>query len=353
MDIAPFELERWLAEHEHDAAVNLGDSGVRPLDAARFDTDPGELGYVIPTQGDPALRETVSERYGRGAAEVAFTCGTQEANFLVFASLLDEDGHAVTVTPTYQSLHAVPEAVGEVTRVPLSPPDWELDPAAVAEAVRPETDLIVLNNPNNPTGRNHDAETVRALYELAEDYDAFLLGDEVYRGFADDPVDPVASMGPRGISTAGLSKTWGLPGLRFGWVAGPEDVVTAACEWKDYTTISPSAFGQHVARQALDREAELVGENREHARHNRGLVADSLEEWGLSWHEPVGVTGFATVPERFESGEAFCRRLVAETGVLLVPGDSFGHPGYVRIGFGVETAELREGLDRIGSFLQG
>jgi len=349
MEIEPFEIERWFARHEHGAEIMLAESGVRPLHAGDFDLDPGELGYVIPTEGDPALRERVGERYGRGSEGVLFTCGTQEANFVTLAAAMGE--HAVVVTPTYQSLHAVPAAFGEVTRVELAPPDWELDPDAVADAVRPETSVVVLNNPNNPTGRYHTLDRVEAVYDVVADAGAYLLCDEVYRLLAEEPLPPAASLGPRGISTTGLSKSFGLAGLRFGWVAGPPDVVEAAARWKDYTTISPPAVSQHVARQALDREAELLARNREHAAANRRIFRSFAAEHGLEWYEGVGVNAFVELPAGFGDGRSFCERFVESESVVLAPGESFGFPDRFRLGFGLPTAELREGLDRLGRFL--
>jgi aspartate/methionine/tyrosine aminotransferase len=352
MQIEPFGLERWFDEYEHEADIMLAESGIRSLHADRFDLDPGELGYVIPTDGDPEFRATVADRYDRGPDEICFTCGTQEANFLTFFSLLSPADHTVVVTPTYQALHAVPEAVGDVTRVWLEPPDWELDVEAVAEAIRPETKLVVLNNPNNPTGRYHPEETVRALYDLAENADAYLLCDEVYRLLADDPNEPVASLGERGISTTSLTKAYGLAGLRFGWLVGPQEVVEAAVQWKDYTTISPSIFGQHVAWQALgDQEESILRENRDLARRHRAIVRNFVDDHGLAWHDPVGVNGFVTIPEGFEDGTEFCREFVEEKSVVLAPGDLFGYEGYFRIGFGLATEELEEGLARLGRFL--
>ena len=369
MEIDTFGLERWFAEYEHDAEIMLAESGVRSLSSERFDTDPGELGYVIPTNGDPELRAQVADRYDRTAEEVVCTCGTQEANFVAFHALLSgsnplEDGgtassrssgrdaHAVVVTPTYQALHAVPDALAEVTRVPLEPPTWELDVDAVADAIRPETRVIVLNNPNNPTGRYHSLETVEALYDLAADADAYLLCDEVYRLLAEEPLPPVASMGPHGLSTTGLSKAYGLAGLRFGWLAGDRAVVDAACQWKDYTTISPGIFGQHVARQALEDETGILSENRALVSRNRDLVATFLETHGLEWYDPVGVNGFVTVPEGFENGKSFCRAVLEDGSVVLAPGEFFGHPDRFRIGFGLETAELEAGLRRIERVLE-
>jgi len=370
MRIDPFGLERWFAEYEHEADIMLAESGIRSLDASRFDLDPGRLDYVIPTNGDPDFRDSVGKRYGRSADEVLFTCGTQEANFLTFLSLLgDAEGlevdsstdstvgsgtHAVVVTPTYQALHAVPEAFGDVTRVELEPPEWELDPDTIADAARDDTAVIVVNNPNNPTGRYHDEAAMRAVYDVAVDHDAYLLSDEVYRLLAEEPQPPVASFGAHGISTTSLTKAYGLAGLRFGWIAGPEAVVERARRWKDYTTISPSLFGQHVAKQALGRrEPRILEENRELAETNRAIVADWLDRHDLDWYDPVGVNGFVTVPDGFDDAEAFCRAVVETESVVLAPGGLFGFPDRFRIGFGLPTAELEEGLQRVSRVIEG
>lgn len=354
MDVPPFELERWFARYEHEADLMLAESGIRSLEADRFDLDPGVFDYVIPTNGDAEIRSTIADRYGLGPDDVLCTVGTQEANFLAFQSLLDRDDHVVVVTPTYQALHTLPDTIADVTRVDLEPPDWTLDVDAVADAIEPETELVVLNNPNNPTGRYHAFETVEALYDLAVDADAYLLADEVYRLLSPDPLPPVASMGDRGISTSGLTKAYGLAGLRFGWLAGPSSVVERAWEWKDYTTISPSMIGQHVAKQALgDREAEILEENRRLAATNRGIVTDFLEDVGLSWYEPVGVNGFVEIPEGYDGSRAFCRDVVETESVVLAPGEVFGFDDYFRIGFGLPTEDLEEGLDRLRSFVTG
>jgi len=356
MDVDSFELERWFAEYEHDADVMLAESGVRSLPAERFDTDPGDLGYVIPTDGAPDVRETIATEYGRSADEALCTVGTQEANFLAFQSLLSPGDHVVVVTPTYQSLHAVPDSICDVTRVPLDESDWTLDVDAVADAMRPETALVVVNNPNNPTGREHPESVLRALYEVAADNDAYLLGDEVYRELSPEPVPPVASMGEYGISTASLSKAYGLAGLRFGWLAGPREVVEAAERWKDYTTISPSKFGQHVARQVLDDPEGLRRESLAHVRENAEITADWARDHGLDWPDPVGCNVFLRVPDGFDDSRAFCRTVVEDGGVVLAPGDCFSTGGesyddYFRLGFGLPTDELREGLARVDGVL--
>jgi aspartate/methionine/tyrosine aminotransferase len=351
MDVPPFELERWFDEHEPEADLMLAESGVRSLPADRFDLDAGELGYVIPTDGDPDLRARIGERYGRATEEVVVTCGTQEADFLTFAAVLDEGDHAVVVTPTYQSLATVPGTFGSsVTTVDAEPPDWGLDTDAVTDAIRPETAVVVLANPGNPTGRYYDAVTMEALYDLAVDAGADLVVDEVYRMLAgdDERGPPAATLGPRAISTAGVSKSYGLAGARVGWTVARPEVADAVRRWKDYTTISPPKIGQHVARQALgEQEADILDANRAHAATNRERVAEFVERHDLDWYRPTGVNAFPTVPAGFESGTDFCRTLVESESVVLAPGETFDHPDRFRIGFGLPTEELEAGLDRV------
>jgi aspartate/methionine/tyrosine aminotransferase len=130
-------------------------------------------------------------------------------------------------------------------------------------------------------------------------------------------------------------------------------VVEAAWQWKDYTTISPSLFGQHVAKQALGRrESRILTENRELAEKHRAIVAEWTERHGLDWHDPVGVNGFVTVPDGFDDAESFCRTVVETESVVLAPGGLFGFPDRFRIGFGLPTEELREGLDRVGRVVE-
>lgn len=348
MEIAPFELERWFDVYEADADIMLAETGVQSVEASQFDLDVGPLGYVIPTDGDPTLRSDIAKRYGRTTDEVVLTVGTQEANFLTCHAVLDDASHAVVVIPTYQALRSLPEYLASVTTVETEPPSWELDPDAIAEAMTPATDLVVLANPSNPAGRYHDRRAVEAVYEIVADHDAHLLVDEVYRNIVADPYPSVATLGPRAISTTSITKAYGLAGARLGWVVAEPSVADTIRRWKDYTTISPSILGQHIAKQALGHlEDELLAETRLLAERNRALVAGFIDSHGLSWHEPDVVTGFPTVPPGFDSGETFCRTLFEAERVVLAPGEVFGHPGRFRIGFGLSTPELEAGLERV------
>lgn len=353
MKLPPFELERWLDKYEPDADLMLAESGIRSLPADRFELDVGELGYVIPTDGSPELRTDIAERYDRDTEEVVLTCGTQEANYLTFMTLLNEGDHSVVVSPTYQSLVSLPAAIGEVSEVRTEPPGWELHIDAVARAICQETRLVVLANPSNPTGKYLGSETMQALYDLVEENDAYLLVDEVYRMLADDPYAPAASLGPRAISTAGVSKSYGLAGTRLGWIVATPKLAETVREWKDYTTISPPILGQHIAQQALGaQESDILEANRTHAESNRERVVEFVERYDLEWFEPTGVNGFLTIPDEFSNGKEFCRSLFDAESVVLAPGDVFGHPNRFRLGFGLPTDELEEGLERVSRHIE-
>lgn len=351
MQIEPSALDRWLADHADQATHVLAGRGVRPLDPDRFDTEPPALGAGTPTNGDPALRERLADRYDQRADEILCTAGSREAILLALLTLLDTEDHAVVVTPTTQPLTALPAMLAEMTAVPLTPTDWTLDTESIAEALTPETSVVVLQNPTDPTGQSHTRDTLEAVYDLARDAGAYLLGAESARPLADEPAPPVASLGRYGVSAGGLETAWGLAGVRVGWLAGPPELVQAARNWKDYTTGTPSVLDQHVARQALDREGEIIPENRSLAATNRQRVADLLDTHDLDWPTPVTAAGFVTIPDGFATAHSFCRRLLQETGVLLAPGGVFGHDQYVRLGFGQATDELDAGLERFGGFL--
>ena len=347
MQIDAAELDRWLARFAPDAEIVLGRDGVRPPSTGTFDLS--TAGFGPGTDDERAVRSTLASRYDRRGEEVLLTTGSREATLLSLLSLLDADQHAVVLTPTTHPVEALSGMLGDVTTVAASPPDWGVDLDAVAEATRPETGLILAANPVDPTGRRLGGATVEALYELAADADAYLCCDERGRGLLSDPPPSAAALGPRGLATGDLSVAFGLDNL--GWIAGPPAVVSAARHWRDYTTGGPSALDTHVARQALDREDELLDDNRALVEENRATVAATLDAAGLDWHDPAGAVGFPAVPEGFASGGAFCRQLLRETSVLFAPGDAVGVRDHFRIGFGVDPETLATGLDRLGEFL--
>ena len=211
------------------------------------------------------------------AEEIVILGAPEEGIYLTMRTLLEPGDHVVALTPAYDSLVNLAEHVsGNVTPWPVrpTPGGWEVDPAELARLLRPDTRLIIVNFPHNPTGYLPSAETLAALLDIARGHGAWLLCDEMYRGLEHNPADRLASAADgyeRAIVLSGLSKTHGLPGLRVGWLIVRDAATRAALiNWKHYTTICPPAPSDRLALAALQAHAPLV-------ERSRGIIATNLQ----------------------------------------------------------------------------
>lgn len=283
------------------------------------------LGYTE-TRGLPALREEIAATYDTvEPADVLCFAGAEEAIYLAMQVLLTPTDHAVVLTPNYQAAETIPLALSEVTGVPLREQDsWALDVDAVAAALRPNTRLVSVNFPNNPTGAVPDLESWRRLVALCEERGITLFSDEVYRGLElDRPSLPqAADLSPTALSLNVMSKAYGLPGLRIGWIACRDrDLLDRLERAKHYTSICNSAPSEVLALIGLRARDRLL-------RRNRDVVAANIplfeEFFGrrpdlFAWERPQG--GCVCFPRYLgaDGVEAMCADLVREVGVLLLP----------------------------------
>lgn len=371
MTYTPFLIERWMSAYEQGARFNLGESGVQSLrlgellemaeaagrDGVRRDLEQLVLTYDE-TPGSGPLRERVAALYGVGADEVLITQGAIEANYLLFRALIEPGDVVVSTFPAYQQLYSAAAMAGaEVRYWRLRPedgfvPDLEALEGLLDERVR----MIVLNTPHNPSGAVLDEASLRQILAWAEAVDAYVLCDEAYHGVVHDggPVAPPArALGPRAISVSTLSKTMGLAGLRIGWLAATRPVVERCWGYRDYVTISVSRLSDALACLALDLRPQLL----ERCRRITGRNLDVVEDWmrdhaeHFDWLRPRG--GVVSFPRlrRCTDSEAFCRRLIEQEGVLLVPGSAFEMEGHVRLGIGEDPEVVAAGLEGISRFL--
>lgn len=224
--------------------------------------------------------------------------------------------------------------------------------------VRPESKMIALTNPNNPTGALIDRamlEEIAQIAQIARDAGAYVLCDEVYRGTGQvgDGMSPsIVDVYEKGISTASTSKAFSLAGLRVGWVAAPKEVTAQIMIHRDYDTISVGMINDHFAAIALEHCDKLLARSHDITRGNLALLADWVaEQPRVSWVKPrAGTTAMLRLDVPMSSRE-FCVDLLAQTGVMLTPGDAFDMEGYVRIGFANDPETLRVGLDLMGGYL--
>ncbi|KAK6209157.1 hypothetical protein LQW54_006611 [Pestalotiopsis sp. IQ-011] len=390
--LPPFDVEQWMDKYETTpgvlniaetccASVSIDD--LRGLDKSGNASSPLDLsrkmtyGAIL---GSTELRQNITNLYrDDGGAEplspssVIVTQGAIAANHLVFYSLIGPGDHVVSVFPTYQQLYAVPESLGAEVSL------WELkaehgfvpDVAALEGLIKSNTKMIVINNPNNPTGATIPTETLKQIANVARKHNVILFADEVYRplyhGVEDDKIPPSAlSLGwGRTVVTSSMSKAWALAGIRVGWIASRDaSIIEKVAVARDYTTISVSQLDDQVATYALSDKVRphLIQRNIALARQNLVLLEDFVRDHSdyVSWVKPNAAT-VAFV--QFRKGgqpvvdEQFCVDVLEKTKVMILPGcKCFGHgnafKGYVRIGYVSETEVLREALEQLSAYVR-
>jgi len=360
---APFRMERWQSTYEHRVRYNLSESGVHPLTVAELlelAGRDGGLGDVLlgygQSNGSDELRALIASLYsGAGEGSVLVTVGGAEANFTCFWHLFESEEKAAVVLPTYGQVPGLLESFG-ARLLPVSLVEeegWQPDLAALERALEAGARFVLITNPNNPTGAALTHESMRAITELTERHEAWILADEVYAG-AETHGERTASFWgshERVLVTNSLSKAYGLPGLRLGWIVGPRELVTTLWGRTDYTTIAPASLSDFLARVALEpgTRSRIVERTRGIVRANLGV----LEEWmaaqaGRFVYRPpdAGAICYMRYDAPIGSTE-FAEKLRLEKDVLVVPGDHFGMDRYLRIGFGNPPKELVAALERV------
>ena len=367
MQLRPFALERFFARYEFSVEHVLcaSDCETRSVrDLAELEPDLPEqlmalrLGYVD-SRGAPSLRATIASIYSSiDPEQVLVFCGAQEAIFWFYTALLQSGDEVVVHAPCYESHLELPRALGAHVRPWFGDPQraYRLEPAQLPGLVSARTKAIVVNTPHNPTGYAMPADDFAAAVTLATNAGAHFFCDEVFRESEHDPATrlPAAcDLSPYGVSLGVVSKTYGLAGLRVGWIATKDRALyQRLAELKDYTTICGSAPSELLAEVALRHRERLATENVSLIRSN----LDQLDSFfaahsaTFEWNRPSAGT-VAFVGYRGGDVDIFCHDLVQQTGVLLMPGTLFGDPNNCfRIGFG--RRNLSAALDRLQSFLR-
>jgi aspartate/methionine/tyrosine aminotransferase len=371
MRLEPFALERSQSVWEHQVAWNVSESGVHPLRVAELVDTPALLDALLSqglgypqTNGTVELRELIAAQYaGATSHHVQVTNGGAEANCVLMTRLIEPGDEVVSMMPNYLQAYGLARALGATVH-PWNLREtghgaqvrWRLDLDELRALVSPKTRAILLCNPNNPTGARLDAATLDEICRMASTVGAWVVADEIYRG-AEREADDTASVWrryDRAIVSSGLSKAYGLPGLRIGWVVAPPALVDDLWAIHDYTTIAPGAINDRLARIALapERRAALIARTRGIIRTNYPLVRRWIERQDGLTHIPpeAGAVVFVRHSHPFRSSE-LATRLRESRGVLVVPGDYFGMDGYLRIGFGSDPDYFTAALKLVGEFL--
>jgi hypothetical protein len=368
MRLEPFELERIQSTWEHVVDYNLSESGVHPLSFAELTAgDPGalsrlanqELGYSQ-TNGTVALRERIAALYpGATPDHILVTNGTSEANFVTTWSLLEADDEMVLMLPNYMQIWGIARGIrGQVKPFYLREEQaWSPDLDQLRRAVTAQTRLIAVCNPNNPTGAILAEAAQQAILEIASRVGAWLLADEVYLGAERDEARTKSFWGSyeKVIVTNGLSKAYGLPGLRLGWIVAPPAIAARLWSYRDYTTIAPGNLSDQIAQLALVPETRerILARTRDMLRANYPVLAAWLRDHAetFTFTEPhAGAIAFLRYHLDINSTE-LTEKLRRDHSVLIVPGDHFGLDQHLRIGYGSKIEYLQAGLERVHDLL--
>jgi aspartate/methionine/tyrosine aminotransferase len=370
MRLEPFAMERMQSTYENQVAFNLSESGVHPLrlgelvdDAASRDALLAEALRYTQSNGTAPLRESIAALYpGATRDNVQVTNGGSEANYITTWSFVEPGDEVVMMMPNYMQTWGLARAFGATVREwPLvnNGARWSVDIETLDRVLSARTRLVVICNPNNPTGARIGADDLDRIGAAAARHGSWILSDEIYRGAERDGRETPTIWGryDRVIVTSGLSKAYGLPGLRIGWIVGPPPTIASLWSCHDYTTIAPGALSDALARRALEpaRRARILARTRGILNENLPVIARWLDgHSGLFTYAPPDAGAIVYTRYRHAiNSTALVTRLREEKGVLIVPGDHFGMDGYLRIGFGDEPGYLREGLDRVGELIAG
>ena len=369
MRIAPFQMERWQSTYEHRVRYNLSESGVHPLSVSELlelagrgeGVDDIRLGYGQ-SNGSDELRELIAADYpGATEASVLATTGGAEANFVSFWHLFEEGGTVAVVLPTYAQVPGLVESFGGcIAPVPLLEEEgWQPDLDALADALASGARCVLVTNPNNPTGASLTARSMSGIADLTERHGAWILADEVYAGaeLGEQRTPSFWGCHERVLVTNSLSKAYGLPGLRLGWIVGPPSTVAQLWGRTDYTTITPASLSDALGRVALepDTRARLRERTRGIVRGNLAMLEAWMNDQGGRFHyraPDAGAICFARYDAEIGSTE-LAEKLRVDQDVLVVPGDHFARDHHIRLGYGIPEVELREALDRVRDTFDG
>lgn len=356
------ELEVWFDKYQYEIEYDIGESAVKTLAVkdVNVNLDDVLLRYGHHT-GKPSLREEIAEQYpGLSAANIIVTTGASEANFAIISALVEPGSHVIVEHPNYPSLYEVPRSMGcELDLFTLRYENqFQPDLEELSQMIGPETKLVSLTHPNNPTGSMISEAELHALIELVESHDIFLLFDETYRhmAFGDKILPPAASLSENAISISSMSKCYGLPGIRTGWLATKNQcLLDKVLAIREQISISNNALSEEIATLVLRQKDEFLANARERIEKNRAVVAAWMQNQdAFEWIFPeAGVVCFPRIRSHIEvEAERLYRHLAEKHKTFVVPGRCFEmDERHFRIGFGADADQIQAGLANLNKAL--
>ncbi|KPK76962.1 MAG: hypothetical protein AMJ79_04880 [Phycisphaerae bacterium SM23_30] len=368
MKMEVFAMERAMSTWENLVDYDISESGVKPVclrdlvemgfDLEKMMDEP--LGYSQ-ANGTIQLREILAQQYpGAGIDNIEVTNGTSEANYVLAITLLGQGDEFALAIPNYMQLEGVAKAVGaKVNKFSLQhDKNWQIDWGEFESAVNPNTRLVYITRPSNPTGSILSEASVERILKRCEEMDAYLISDEVYIGSEIDVARTKTcwGMSDKVIVTSGLSKAYGIPGIRIGWLVGPEKLVAECWSQHDYITIGPNILSDALARVAVTAEnrEKLYARTCQAIKSNLPVYRQWIKEFDglLEFNEPAaGAFCFIKYHSDVPS-QKISEKIIAEQSTLIAPGSHFGMEGFLRLWLGGEPDFIKRGLGRVSRVLK-
>jgi len=367
MSLKPFKLERYFAKYEFSAKYLLSSSDCDGLlqsellnladDETRSLWGGLALGYTE-SLGHPLLRDEIGKLYQGVTADDCLVAVPEEGIYIALNSILHRGDHVICTFPGYQSLYEVAEGLGcEVTRwKPEEENGWRFDPDFLEQQIRPNTRLVIVNFPHNPTGYLPSKEDFERIVESARKHGLYLFSDEMYRflEYRDCRLPSACEVYDRAVSLCGMSKTFGLAGVRIGWLVTKDTrLYTRMAAFKDYTTICSSAPSEVLAIIALRAKDVIISKHLARIGRNIGLLDAFIEEHQdmFEWVRPkAGTIGFPRLKPEVSALE-FCQTVAKKADIMLLPSTVYDYDDrHFRVGFGREN--MPEALGRFREYLQ-
>lgn len=367
MRIDEFKLERYFAKYEFHSKYLLSSSDCDgyPMQYVLNQATEDELnlwnslklGYTE-SEGNPLLRESISKLYNNIFPDNIIVSSPGEANFILMNTLLDKSDHVICMSPAYQSLYQVVKSINcELSFWKPDEKNWYFDPSELKKLIKKNTKLIIINFPHNPTGAFPADDELKEIIKIARNNNIWIFSDEMYREltlFDTKNIPSVADLYEKGISLWGMAKSFGLAGVRIGWLASKDkSVLNKIVAFKDYLTICNSAPSEILSLIALNHKDKFLNPNLEKIQRNIKLFETFLPKFDekITYiRSKAGSTGFIKL-EVPETTFEFSEKLVKETGIMTVPAEMFEYGSkHIRIGFGRES--FPQVLEIFGSYME-
>lgn len=366
MKINEFALEKSHDQHQGSTPIDLSRSTAEPFKLNQFlnEDECAALGDFSlrygSSNGDEDLRETIAKLYtDRTADQILITNGSSEANFIITSALLEAGDEMIYIMPNFMQIIGWAEAIGVTVKTSalIEEQNWALDFDHIRSLITHKTKLISICHPNSPSGAFLKTREMNELISIAKDHDLYIHADEIFKGteFDQDEGLSFIDLYDKALCSSGFSKAFALPGLRIGWVAGPNEIIQKCWNVKDYTTLSPGSLNQHIAKLALipERRKWIIERNKKILMKNRQLLMDFADKFdGFSLVPPrAGGIAFMKINSSLSSDE-LCTAMRENYGVSIVPGSLYGYDKHLRFGLGSDPTKMATGLKYLTEYME-